>query len=413
MKQIRTSLALCVLFIAAAAVSCHKSVPETFDEKVARVHDQVLTVDTHTDTPMRFMDIEFDVSERHETGQRGSGKVDFPRMKDGGLDAIFFAIYLGQGPVTDEGHAAAHEKTLATFRRIHEIVNNNPETVELALTPADARRIETAGKRAIFIGIENGYPVGTELANVSRFYNEGARYITLCHNGNNAICDSSTAKEPEHDGLSPFGEQVVREMNRLGMLIDISHTADSTVEDILAISTAPVFASHSGARAVCDHPRNLPDELIRAVSKKGGVIQVCMVPSFVTTYEMPDEAKAAWTAFRQKWKDYDTLSEELKQQARNEWSELNDQYPRGKATVSDFVNHIDHIVKLAGIDHVGIGSDFDGGGQLTDCTDVSQLAAITAELLRRGYSEEDIRKIWGGNFLRMMEDAIAVSGEDV
>lgn len=411
MKPTRTCLTLCMLLIAAAAVSCQKPAPETVDQKVARVHDQALTVDTHTDTPMRFMDIEFDVGKRHETGKRGSGKVDFPRMKDGGLDAIFFAIYLGQGPITDEGHAQALEKTLATFRRIHQIVNDNPETVALALSPADARRIEAAGKRAIFIGIENGYPVGTDISRVEQFYTEGARYITLCHNGNNAICDSATSTEAEHNGLSPFGEQVIKEMNRLGMLIDISHTSDSTVRDILAISTAPVFASHSGARAVCDHPRNLPDELIRAVAQKGGVIQVCMVPSFVTTYEMPTEAKAAWTAFRQKWKSYDSLSEEQKQQARNEWGELNEQYPRGRASVSDFVDHIDHIVKLVGVNHVGIGSDFDGGGQLTDCTDVSQLAAITAELLKRGYTEADVTKIWGGNFLGMMERAIAVSGD--
>lgn len=401
MKRLFCFIALTVAILLTSLLACEPA--ETFQQRVARIHDAALTVDTHTDTPMVVMDGDRDLSQRHETGEPGSGYLDFPRMMDGGLDAVFFAIYLGQGPLTPEAHEAAHQKTLASFDWIRTTVEHARHQAELAMTPEDARRIEASGKRAVFIGIENGYPVGTDLSRVQLYFDQGARYITLCHNGNNAICDSSTADEPMHGGLSQFGEQVVQEMNRLGMLIDISHTADSTVEDILALSTAPVFASHSGARAVCDHPRNLPDELIRMVAEKGGVIQVCMVPSFLKKYEMPAEAKAAWTAFREKWKDYDKMPEEKKQQARNEWGELSRQYPRGRATIADFVDHIDHIVSVAGVDHVGIGSDFDGGGRLEDCRDVSELHGITAELLKRGYSEEDIIRIWGGNFLRMME----------
>ncbi len=407
MKRIRCFFVPAIVIALISITACQFQ--ETQAEKVARIHAEALTVDTHTDTPMVFMDGERDITRRHETGAPDSGCVDFPRMKDGGLDAVFFAIYLGQGPLTPEGHEAAHQKTLATFDRIHEILNGASDQAEPALTPEDARRIESSGKRAVFIGIENGYPIDTDLSRVKLYFDRGARYITLCHNGNNEICDSATADEPLHHGLSPFGEKVVAEMNRLGMLIDISHTSDETVRDLIRISKAPIFASHSGARAVCDHPRNLPDDLIRAVAEKGGVIQVCMVPSFLKKYDMPADAKAAWTNFREKWKDYDQLSEEQKQQARNEWGELNEQYPRGRATVSDFVDHIDHIVAVAGVDHVGIGSDFDGGGKLEDCRDVSELPNITAELLKRGYSEEDIIKIWGGNFLRMMETVQALA----
>ncbi len=409
MKRMSLFSALVIAVVLTPISACQP--PETSAEKVARIHAEALTVDTHTDTPMVFMDGERDITVRHETGESGSGRLDFPRMKDGGLDAVFFAIYLGQGPLTPVAHEAAHQKTLATFDRIHKIVNDAPQQAELALTAEDARRIESSGKRAVFIGIENGYPIGTDLSRVQQYFEQGARYITLCHNGNNEICDSATADEPLYNGLSPFGEQVVAEMNRLGMLIDISHVSDETVRDLLTVSRAPVFASHSGSRAVCNHPRNLPDDLIRAVADKGGVIQVCMVPSFLKKYEMPEDAKAAWAAFREKWKDYDNMSEEKKQQARNEWGELNDRFPRGRATVSDLVDHIDHIVSIAGVDHVGIGSDFDGGGGLEDCRDVSELANITTELLKRGYSEEDIIKIWGGNFLRMMEAVQGMSAD--
>lgn len=401
MKRVFCFSALLIAIALAPITACQA--PETQAETVARIHAEALTVDTHTDTPMVFMDGDRDISVRHETGGSESGCIDFPRMKDGGLDAVFFAIYLGQGPRTPEAHEAAHRKTLATFDRIHEVVQNASNQAELAVTAEDARRIESSGKRAVFIGIENGYPVGTDISRIQLYFDRGARYITLCHNGNNEVCDSSTADEPLYNGLSPFGEQVVAEMNRLGMLVDISHVSDESVRGILRVSEAPVFASHSGARAVCDHPRNLPDDLIRAVAEKGGVIQVCMVPSFLKKYEMPAEAKTAWATFREKWKDYDQLSEELKQQARNEWGKLNEQYPRGRATVSDFVDHIDHIVSVAGVDHVGIGSDFDGGGRLEDCRDVSEIPNITAELVKRGYSEEDIIKIWGGNFFRLME----------
>jgi len=409
MNAFRTLLQSAVILVLLVAPGCMYHEARTTDPLA--LHRSVWTVDSHTDTPMRFTDESFDVSRAHPTGKRGSGKVDFPRMKAGGLDAIFFAVFTGQGPLTDDGREAAYRKAQRITDAIHRVVENHPDMAELALTPEDGYRIEKTGKRAVFIGMENGYPLGTSLDRVKEFYDRGVRYITLCHSSNNDICDSSTDDAPLHGGLSPFGKQVVAEMNRLGMMIDVSHLADSSVRDVLATSKAPVFASHSCARALCDHPRNLPDDLIQAIANRGGVIQVTMVPSFVKQFPPDPDRDAAFTAFRKKYAHYDTLPDAEREKVRAEWRKLADQYPRPEPTVAEFVDHIDHIVRIAGIDHVGIGSDSDGGGSLKDCRDVSEFPKITAELVRRGYGPDAIRKIWGGNFLRFFREVVRVSRE--
>lgn len=383
---------------------------ESLEARAARMHERVLTVDTHVDTPMRIVGGGFDIGQRHDIRQRG-GRVDLPRMRDGGLDAIFFAVYLGQRERTDAGHAQAKKRALQVFDAIHEALRKNSDQAELALTPGDAYRLQSEGKRAIFIGMENGYPIGKDLSLVKKYYDLGARYITLCHSRNNEICDSATDDRQEHHGLSPFGEQVVREMNRLGMIVDISHTSDETFYDVIKCSQAPIIASHSCARALCDHPRNLDDDMLKALAAKGGVIQICILGSYIKKSEPNPERDAAMKQLRSEYDDYESLSEDRKREFYLKWEAINREHPESTANVSDVVDHIDHVVKVAGIDHVGIGTDFDGGGGLIGCQDVSEMENITLELVRRGYSEQQIRKIWGGNVMRVFREVERVATE--
>lgn len=382
------------------------TVEEQLLKRAAVLHDKVLTVDTHTDTPMRLARGEYDLGTVHDPSNR-DGKIDFPRMKQGGLDAVFFAVYVDQGPRTPEGNEKAKQYALKVIDLVHQTIKKYPQRVELALTAEDAYKIEKKGKRAIYIGIENGYPVGKDISLIKKYYDLGARYITLCHSSNNDICDSSTDDNgPEHNGLSDFGKRVVQEMNRLGMVIDVSHISDKSFYDVLELSKAPVMASHSCARALCDHERNLTDDMLKKLAETDGVIQVCMVSDFVKKHPDP-QRNAAFKALWEKRKRFHQLPEKEQQEKREEmmkeWRQLRKKYPGEFATVADLVNHIDHIVKVAGIDHVGIGSDFDGGGGLKDCSDVSKIGNITLELVKRGYTEEQIRKIWGGNFMRVFK----------
>ncbi|MGV3556703.1 dipeptidase [Larkinella arboricola] len=381
-------------------------------KKAKKIHEKAFTVDTHADTPMLLSRGGFDVTKENDPRTTNS-KVDYPRMRKGGLDAIFWAVYLGQGPRTPEGHEAAKQKALGIFDAIETTLKKTSSEAELATTPQDALRIGKTGKRVIFIGVENGYPMGHDLSMLKTFYDRGARYMTLCHSSNNDICDSSTdPKGAEYQGLSPMGEQVVAEMNRLGMMIDVSHVSDSTFYDVIRLSKVPIIASHSGAKAVCDHPRNLTDDMLKALAKNGGVVQLNLLSDYVKTIPPSPEREAAQKALFEKWGVKDRrsmmgamskLSEEDQQKARAEFMDLNKKYPAQLATVKDAIDHIDHIVKLIGIDHVGMGADFDGGGALADCFDVSQYENFTVEFVRRGYSRKDIEKIWSGNFFRVMK----------
>lgn len=370
---------------------------ERISRKADRIHDAVLTVDTHCDTPMRLMRSDFDLGKRND-----DGCVDFPRMVEGGLDAEFFAVFLGQGPRNDTAYREVYNRTIEIFEKIHANVEKNSDMAEVAYTADDAYRIKKAGKRIAFIGIENGYPIAKDISRVEEFYDMGARYITLSHSRNNDICDSSTDDlGPEHNGLSVFGEQVVQEMNRLGMMVDVSHISDQAFYDVIELSNAPVIASHSSCRALCESPRNLDDDMLLALKDNGGVIQICILSNYLKQPEPNPVLDEKMKELREKYNDFEGLSEEEFEQARKEYYQVRNKY-RKLATVKDAVDHIDHVVQLIGIDHVGIGSDFDGGGGIEDVRDVSQMKNITRELIRRGYSRAEISKIWGGNIMRVL-----------
>lgn len=378
---------------------------ERINKRADKLHQSMLTIDTHCDTPMRFSRTGFDLGKWNE-----KGCVDFPKMKAGGLDAEFFAIFIAQGPRTEEDFEREYQETLTIFDSIYSNVERYPEMAGIALTPDDALRLKADGRLAAFIGIENGYPVGLNISRIKEFYDLGARYITLCHSSNNDICDSSTdPKGPEHGGLSTFGDEVVKEMNRVGMMIDVSHISDESFYDVLSITRVPVIASHSSCRALCESPRNLDDEMLQALKKNGGVIQICILSDYLKQPEPNPEYDTKMDSLRDKWKALGPdLTEAQREQRWNEISEIRDRYLK-RATVEDAVNHIQHVVDVIGIDYVGIGSDFDGGGGIDGCSDASMMKNITRELIRRGFSNDDIAKIWGGNFMRVMRQVQAAA----
>ncbi|WP_247231609.1 dipeptidase [Telluribacter sp. SYSU D00476] len=376
--------------------------------RAARIHEKALTIDTHADVPINMMKDGFDIAREHQFEQDGS-QIDFPRMKKGGMDAMFFAVYLGQGRRTPEATAEAKQQALAIFDKIHQAVRDNPAVAELATTPQDAYRLQKEGKRAVFIGMENGWPIGSDLSNLRQFYDLGLRYITLSHSANNDICDSSMDPDgPEYNGLSRFGEQVVREMNRLGIMVDISHVSDSTFYDVMRLTKAPAIASHSSCRALCDHPRNMTDDMIKALASNGGVIQINFVPDFLRKPSQQQEI--SMKALRMKLRQTD-LSEADRKALYEERKAMREKYASDMPTVKDAVDHIEHVIRLVGVNHVGIGMDMDGGGQVVGCRDVSEIGSITEELVRRGYSARDIEKIWGGNILRVLGEVQRVAAK--
>ncbi len=393
---------LYILLAVAVLLSCNRQMTE--EEMVAEaaaIHDRVLTIDSHVDTPLWMTREGFDISRDMSENSRGS-KVDLARMEEGGMDAMFFAVFVGQGERDEAGNNKARQRALAMFDTIHSAIGRYPGRAEVALSSMDAYRLEKEGKRAIFIGMENGYPIGDDLSLIEKYYERGARYITLCHTRNNDICDSSTDKEgPEHDGLSPFGEEVVQEMNRLGIMVDVSHISDASFYDVLETSATPVIASHSCARALCDNPRNLTDDMLKVLAENGGVIQMCILSAYVEDPAPNPQRDSAMSALRAKYNNWEDLSDEELKNARADWQQLNVDFPRILSSVEKVVDHIDHIVAIAGIDHVGIGTDFDGGGGVNGCYDVSEMPNITTELYKRGYTEEEIEKIWGKNIMRV------------
>jgi len=376
------------------------NVDQQLEKKATKIHASILTVDTHCDTPMDFSDPNFDLGVRSE-----EGCVDFPKMKEGGLHAEFFAVFTGQGPRNDSAYNVVHQKALNIFNAIHKNVEKNSSMAGIALSPDDAYRLKKEGKIAAFIGVENGYPVGKDLARIRQYFDLGARYMSLTHSKNNDICDSSTDPDGvENDGLSLFGIRVVEEMNMLGMMVDISHISDKSFYDVLKLTKTPVLASHSSCRALCGSPRNLSDDMLLALKENGGVIQICVLGNYLKTPEPNPEMEQKLKDLGAKYGDYNFLADSVKKLMRAEYRSIRKTYEK-PATVKDVVDHIDHVVQVIGIDYVGIGTDFDGGGGVEGCRTASEMKNITVELLRRGYSKADISKIWGENVMRVMHKA--------
>ena len=378
-------------------------------KKADKIHAKAYTVDTHADAPINMMDIEgFDVGAKHKYEEDGT-QIDFPRMKEGGMDAMFFAVYLGQGKRTPEANAEAKTKALKIFKKIHESVNANADKVSLVTTAKEGYAAHKAGKLGVFIGMENGWPVGTDLSNIKVFYDLGLRYITLAHSFNNDLSDSSGDPEgAEHGGLSKLGEACVAEMNRLGIMVDVSHLSDSAFYDVMRVSKVPVIASHSSCRALCDVKRNMTDDMIKLLAAKGGVIHINFVADFLK--KPSAEVAVSIKTIRMQTMKAETSPEE-KKKLNAELRQIKYKYPSDVPTVKDVVNHIDHVVQLVGIDHVGIGMDMDGGSDVLGVEDVSKIKNVTIELLRRGYSAKNIKKIWVANTMRVLAAAESYSNK--
>lgn len=367
------------------------------DARAARIHDEAIVVDGHNDLPWRLRE-EFDSSfERFDLAVRhGDGHTDIPRLREGGVDAQFFAAFV---PPEYAEQGIAVEATLEQIDLIHRIAERYAD-LELARSVDDIRRTVHGGKIAVLIGVEGGHTIAGSLAVLRMYHALGARYLTLTHSDNNGWADSAT-EPPRHGGLTEFGEDVVREMNRLGMMVDVSHVSEATMADALRVSRAPVIASHSGARAVNDHARNVPDSILRRLPESGGVVMV----NFYSGFVVPEAGAVMRDMFQVR---RDLLKEHHGDREALEvaWKRWCDEHPIPRGTVADVVDHIDHIVRLAGIDHVGIGSDYDGVMLLPEgLEDASTFPAITAELFVRGYSTDDVRKVLGANLLRVMAQA--------
>ena len=372
------------------------------------VYGQYLTLDSHIDIPFDYMD-----NPKHDPGNSTEMQVDFSKMKEGGLDSGFFIVYVGQSNLTDDGFKKAKDQAMLKFKAIHKMIQTYPDKILLALEPNDIRNAKEKGKISAAIGIENGYIIGNNINLLEDFYNLGARYITLAHIGHNQISDSSIPKKSLNDaseihgGLSSFGKEVISKMNQLGIMVDISHISDKAALQAIKLSQTPVIASHSSARAIANHPRNLSDNIIKKIANKNGVIQVVAFSSYI---EVNKERNNAINSLRKfivnltgdKIFIYRKHTEHP--QYKIKMDEINRDFPL--PSVDKFIDHVDYIVNLVGINYVGISSDFGGGGGIDGWMDASQTKNITLALLERGYSKNDIKKIWSENFLRVWTDVI-------
>jgi membrane dipeptidase len=386
------------------------------------IHDRVITLDTHVDINTSNF-----TAQRPNYTERLNTQVNLPKMFDGGLDAVFFSIYVGQGPLTPEGYQRAYETDMEKFAAVHRLAKElAPDKIEIAYRADDAAKIAAKGKKVAFMGVENAYGIGTDLTNIKKFYDQGARYMSLSHNGHSQFSDSNTGEREGwmHNGLSALGKQAIAEMNRLGIMIDISHPSKQSMMQTLALTKAPIIASHSAIRALCNHSRNLDDEQLLALKKNGGVVQVVAFSSYVKTPPPPSpERQQAIAALRSEFGlpaagggggggrgALQSLTPEKRAEYQRRMAAVDSQFPPPpRATVKDFVDHIDYAVKLIGIDHVAISSDFDGGGGVEGWNDASETFNVTLELVRRGYTEPQIAKIWSGNTLRVLREVEKVA----
>jgi len=330
------------------------------------IHKEIITLDTHCDINLK------NFTNQNNYTVNTDSQVNLPKMINGGLDVAWFIVFTGQGSLNKNGYKRAYKNAIDKFEAIHRLVEEYaPDQIELALSEEDVYRINTKGKKIAMIGVENAYPLGEDLSNIEKFYNLGARYMSLAHNGHSQFSDSNTGEEDNiwmHNGLSDKGKEAILEMNRIGIMIDVSHPSKEAIRQMIEISNAPVIASHSSARSLCNHSRNLDDEQLDWIKKNGGVVQTVALAGYLR----------------------DDISTEL-------------------VSVKDLVDHIDYMVKRIGIDHVGISSDFDGGGGIQGWSDASETFNVTKELLKRGYTKEEISKIWSGNLLRVLTEVTEIA----
>ena len=396
------------------------------EERAKLIHEKVITIDTHDDINVKNFTDSINYTQKLDT------QVNLPKMKEGGLDVAWLIVYTGQDTLTAEGYEKAAANATAKFEAIHKLCKEiAPNQIELALNSDDVRRIDAAGKKVAMIGVENAYPIGTDLANFEKYYDQGARYVSLAHNGHSQFSDSNTGEADDvwlHNGLSDLGKDAVKEMNRLGIMIDVSHPSKEAMKQMIALSKAPIIASHSSARALCDHSRNLDDEQLLLMKENGGVVQTVAFGSYLNTekYEARKEIvkeieEMVMDSLGTQWlerKDIMELPNTERDAYIGQYIEMKKIISVKTKTmeglppavdVTDFVDHIDYIVKLIGIDHVGISSDFDGGGGIEGWSDASETFNVTLELVKRGYTEGEIEKLWGENLLRVLDEVQAVA----
>ncbi len=394
----RLCLASLAVFLTALA---HADAPS--NSAVRALHERLLVLDTHLDTPIHFARPGWSIIDRHDYASDLS-QVDYPRMVEGGLDGGFWVIYTAQGPRTTEGTQAARDSALMTALRIREMVARHADRFELALTADDAQRIEKAGKRVVYMSMENGYPIGKDPSLLQTFYRLGVRMFGPVHFANNDLGDSSTdAKGPEWHGLSPLGKEVVAQANRLGIVLDASHASDDVLDQLIALSRTPIVLSHSACRAITDHPRNVDDERLRKLAAAGGVVQINSM-YVIPVYKHPDLEKEV-AALEARYGRMETLTPDKVAEFARERSALDEKYGVPRSTFEDFKRHLMHALEVVGPEHVGIGADWDGGGGVNGMSDIAALPRITQTLLEAGYSEDDLKKIWGGNLLRVLRAA--------
>ncbi|MEL7230939.1 MAG: membrane dipeptidase, partial [Pseudomonadota bacterium] len=385
----------------------------TAGEDIDLFHEGIAVFDSHLDTPALFHTEDYSFLER-QTWEEDGTHVDYPRMLEGGLDGGVWVIFTRQGPLDEASYRAARTHGIMRQAAIREFAAKYHDKVALAFTAEDAERILDEGKIIVFQSMENSYPLGTDVSLLETFYIGGLRMIAPVHFANNQFADSATDIQELYDGLSPLGEELVREANRLGLVLDGSHASDDTVRDMIALSTTPIILSHTGAKAIYDHPRNIDDQLLLELAASGGVIQMNIFGGYLEALEPSPERVAALADLDAR---YGTNTREMDEETLAAWTaereEINAKYPRPRSTYEKFMEHTFHVLALIGPDHVGISGDWDGGGGVDGMSDVSMLQKITRDLLAAGYSEEDVAKIWGGNMMRLFRQAEAARTSDL
>ncbi len=375
------------------------------------IRAEIITFDSHIDIPFDFME-----NSKHDPGDNSDMQVDIPKMQKGGMDAGFFVVYVPQGPLNEAGFKNAKELAEKKFKAIVNMTRSYSSKITLALSPKDIYRAKENNLLSAAIGIENGYTIGEDISLIDYYYSLGARYMTLAHIGHNQISDSSIPSkrlnnsEKMHNGISSFGRKVIKRMNNIGMMVDISHISEEAAFEAIQLSRSPVIASHSCAKSIADHPRNLSDDLILALASKGGVIQVVAFPNYVKVdnsrfFAIMELGKEVAKIYGDR--NFIPSMHAIKDEYTEGMKEINKRYPL--PSVDDLIDHIDYIVELVGIDYVGISSDFGGGGILEGWIDASQTNFVTERLRKRGYSENDIKKIWGENILRVWREVEDIS----